>query len=635
MPGRLPRPVEAVAYFVVSEALTNVVKHSGASRAQVVARVDGGTLRLRIVDDGAGGADDSRGTGLTGLRQRVASVDGTLTVESPLGGPTCWRRGSHAGRDRLAGTRPCCARAWSGYWRSTASRPWRPSTLRRRSSRPSTLAPDLAVIGVRMPPTFSDEGDSRGAGDPLQWPRSPSSSLASTSRSGMPPNSSAGQRRSVSYLLKDRVADVEDFLGAVRRVADGGTALDPEVVAQLLVRRVGSPVDRLTPREHEVLSLMAEGLSNAGIAAALVVSESAVAKHVNSIFAKLPLSETPAPHRRVLAVLEFLAARKEPSWNPATPQDAPPPGSTDAATPTTFSSPGFGQPSVPAPASVVDPRRNVPERGLWVAAGMALVAMAVGGAWFGAWSTVTTCRSPKTAVYAAGSVDFRNLGDHDVKVVGTDRRDILVTRTVTWVRSPDAPPTPREVVSDSTLVIDNPCDSVGLLCSVDYRIEVPLKAAVHWASGQRRPVCRERHLRRRQGVQQRHHPPRGRHRRRRAMSGDVDICGVDTSLAVQTQPGEVEACDVTGTSAVVSTASGGVQFEGGPPGRDDPHGLRRCRCRISPRRSAMPSRPRPRAVTWTSTSSPTGRPGRSTSRPRRVTSPSGDESQLTRTAGQG
>ncbi len=88
VPGRLPRPVEAVAYFVVSEALTNVVKHSGASRAQVVARVDGGALRLRIVDDGAGGADDSRGTGLTGLRQRVASVDGTLTVESPLGGPT-------------------------------------------------------------------------------------------------------------------------------------------------------------------------------------------------------------------------------------------------------------------------------------------------------------------------------------------------------------------------------------------------------------------------------------------------------------------------------------------------------------------------------------------------------------------
>ena len=86
-------------------------------------------------------------------------------------------------------------------------------------------------------------------------------------------------------------------------------------------------------------------------------------------------------------------------------------------------------------------------------------------------------------MYAAGSIDFRNLGDHDVKVVGTDRRDILVTRTATWVGSPDAPPTPREAVTDSTLVIDNPCDSVGLTCSVDYRIEVPLTAAVHWAAG--------------------------------------------------------------------------------------------------------------------------------------------------------
>ena len=250
--------------------------------------------------------------------------------------------------------------------------------------------------------------------------------------------------------------------------------------------------------------------------------------------------------------------------NPATPQDAPPPGSTDAATQTTFSSPGFGQPSVPAPASVVDPRRNVPERGLWVAAGMALVAMAVGGAWFGAWVDGHHLRVTQTAVYAAGSIDFRNLGDHDVNVVGTDRRDILVTRTVTWVGSPDAPPTPREAVTDSTLVIDNPCDSVGLTCSVDYRIEVPLTAAVHWAAGSgdlyaanvtsvvAKGSSSDITLREVGIVDV------------TTMSGDVDICGVDTSLAVQTQSGEVEACDVTGTSAVVSAASGGVQFEGGP-----------------------------------------------------------------------
>lgn len=250
--------------------------------------------------------------------------------------------------------------------------------------------------------------------------------------------------------------------------------------------------------------------------------------------------------------------------NPATPQDAPPPGSIDAATPTTFSSPGYGQPSPSASVSVFDPSRNVPERGLWVAAGMALVAMAVGGAWFGAWVDGHHLRVTQTEVYAAGSIDFRNLGDHDVKVVGTDRRDILVTRTVTWVGSPDAPPTPREAVTDSTLVIDNPCDSVGLTCSVDYRIEVPLTAAVHWAAGSgdlyaanvtsvvAKGSSSDITLREVGTVDI------------TTMSGDVDLCGSDTSLAVKTQSGRIDACDVTAASVVIATASGDVRFDGGP-----------------------------------------------------------------------
>jgi DNA-binding NarL/FixJ family response regulator len=110
---------------------------------------------------------------------------------------------------------------------------------------------------------------------------------------------------SVGYLLKDRVADIEEFLDALRRVAAGGTALDPEVVAQLLVRRHSDPLDRLTPRELEVLALMAGGRSNTGIAQALVISDSAVAKHINSIFAKLDLGPADGD-RRVLAVLRFL-----------------------------------------------------------------------------------------------------------------------------------------------------------------------------------------------------------------------------------------------------------------------------------------------------------------------------------------
>ena len=118
-----------------------------------------------------------------------------------------------------------------------------------------------------------------------------------------PPPTSA-----VGYLLKDRVAHVADFLDALRRVAAGGTALDPEVVAQLLVRRRDDPLDRLTPREQQVLRLMAEGRSNQGIAEALKVSASAVEKYVSNIFAKLDLPPADTDHRRVLAVLKYLGS---------------------------------------------------------------------------------------------------------------------------------------------------------------------------------------------------------------------------------------------------------------------------------------------------------------------------------------
>ena len=117
----------------------------------------------------------------------------------------------------------------------------------------------------------------------------------------------AGGTAGVGYLLKERVADVRDFVDAARRVAGGGTALDPEVVAQLLVRsRRREPLDTLTPREREVLSLMAQGRSNQAIASALVVSDGAVEKHISSIFAKLDLAPSEHEHRRVLAVLAFV-----------------------------------------------------------------------------------------------------------------------------------------------------------------------------------------------------------------------------------------------------------------------------------------------------------------------------------------
>ncbi len=169
--------------------------------------------------------------------------------------------------------------------------------------------PDVAIVDIKMPPTHTDEG--------LR--------AARLIRSGLPDTGVlvlshyieedyalellAESAEGVGYLLKDRVADVERFVDSVRRVADGGSALDPEVVSQMLGRRrAAGPLDELTPREREVLALMAEGRANRAIAAELTVTERAVEKHVTSIFAKLKLAATGDDHRRVLAVLAYLRA---------------------------------------------------------------------------------------------------------------------------------------------------------------------------------------------------------------------------------------------------------------------------------------------------------------------------------------
>lgn len=166
--------------------------------------------------------------------------------------------------------------------------------------------PDVVIADVRMPPTHTDEGIRAALVIRHQWPDVAVLVLSQYVEERYAADLLAANTSSVGYLLKDRVADVGDFVAALRRVADGGTALDPEVVAQLLVRRRSDPLDRLTPREHEVLRLMAEGRSNAAIAQTLVITDSAVAKHINSIFAKLDLHPGEGDHRRVLAVLRFL-----------------------------------------------------------------------------------------------------------------------------------------------------------------------------------------------------------------------------------------------------------------------------------------------------------------------------------------
>jgi DNA-binding NarL/FixJ family response regulator len=166
--------------------------------------------------------------------------------------------------------------------------------------------PDLVVVDVRMPPTHTDEGIRAALVIRRQYPQVAVLVLSQYVEERYATDLLSVQTSGVGYLLKDRVAHVSDFLDALRRVAAGGTALDPEVVAQLLVRRRQDPIDRLTPRELEVLRLMAEGRSNNGIVDALNVSPSAVEKYVSNIFAKLDLPPTDTDHRRVLAVLKFL-----------------------------------------------------------------------------------------------------------------------------------------------------------------------------------------------------------------------------------------------------------------------------------------------------------------------------------------
>ncbi|MEV7978161.1 response regulator transcription factor [Streptomyces sp. NPDC086519] len=172
--------------------------------------------------------------------------------------------------------------------------------------------PDVAVLDVRMPPGFRDEGLRAALEARERMPGLPVLVLSQYVEESYAGELLGGGTSGIGYLLKDRVGRVDDFLDALERVASGGTALDPEVVAELLTRRKDSPLDSLTPREREVLALMAEGHGNAAIARTLVVTERAVHKHIGNVFLKLGLPPSDGGHRRVLAVLAYLAHTPQP-----------------------------------------------------------------------------------------------------------------------------------------------------------------------------------------------------------------------------------------------------------------------------------------------------------------------------------
>ena len=300
---------EIAAYFVVAEALANARKHAQASRISVHVWEDASRrLIAEVSDDGIGGADPNAGSGLTGPAPAGRGARRHACDREPAGRADDDQSGASMRVvicEDLALLRDGLKRLLEDNGMEVVA------TVDRGDHFVSAAfghKPDVCVVDVRLPPTFRDEGLRAALAAREQQPGLPVLILSQYVEHTYAAELLADGVGAIGYLLKDRVGDVDEFVAAVRKVAEGGTVLDPEVVAQILARRRSSALDDLTPREREVLALMAEGRSNQAVAEALVVTEGAVEKHVSSIFGKLGLPANEEDNRRVLAVLAYLRA---------------------------------------------------------------------------------------------------------------------------------------------------------------------------------------------------------------------------------------------------------------------------------------------------------------------------------------
>ena len=310
---RLPDQVESAAYFVASEALTNAAKHSHASEIRVKATYAGEVVSVEVADDGIGGAEAGRGTGLRGLADRVEALGGTLTVSSPLGPGYDAARGdpvrvvvaddavhpARGPRTAAAGSRLRSRRGW-------------PRTASELLELVERNRPDVAIVDIRMPPTHTDEGLQAAKVIRQRWPgdrhpravparQRPLCARAAVRRA---PTASATCSRSACRIWPSWP---RASTGSVRAARCSTRRSSSQLVGRR--RRGDNPLEQLTDREREVLALMAEGRSNQAIAERLFVTEHTVEKHVKNIFATLRLPPSPDDHRRVLAVVTFLNAQ--------------------------------------------------------------------------------------------------------------------------------------------------------------------------------------------------------------------------------------------------------------------------------------------------------------------------------------
>jgi PAS domain S-box-containing protein len=322
--GRMPPEIESAAYFIATEATTNAIKHANANHIQISVARAPSELRVTVTDDGAGGASLGDTAGLQGLRDRAEAIGGDLTIESPGGGPT-----SLIATLPLFRTRPmsltdthlrvvladdaAVVRQGLGELLGRSGI----EVVAQVGDAPALLqeverhSPDIAVVDIHMPPTQTQEGV-RAAIDIRH--RFPGVGILLLSSYVEPKEAiglfTAAAASGVGYLLKDSVVNVHQLLDALERISEGEIVLDPKLVVDLLRRGTQpEPLEALTPREREVLALMAEGRSNAGIARTLWLAEGTVEKHVRHIFKHLGIPDAPDDHRRVLAVIAFLEAR--------------------------------------------------------------------------------------------------------------------------------------------------------------------------------------------------------------------------------------------------------------------------------------------------------------------------------------